>query len=134
MIDLDDVLRPWVGRPPAWSGAAAERLAQRVAADDDALRISWEPGDDEWIRLEDDDDVRATINVRYPLAFADHDLAAALRGLEPAITVVPVPDYDADDLKVSPELLRATILPHLPWSEDFDPARFSAADLFFESV
>ncbi|MEV4618112.1 hypothetical protein AB0J74_05245 [Asanoa sp. NPDC049573] len=134
MIDLDDTLRAWVTSPPEWSSAAAVRLAKRVAAGDDLLAVSWEPGDDEWVRLAGDDDVRATVHVRYPLAFADHELAARLRAADPAVTVIAIPDYDADDLRGSPDLLRATILPHLPWSDDFDPAHFSAADLFFESV
>jgi hypothetical protein len=133
VTNIDEILRPWVsGRPEGWNEDVAEDLAQRLAAGH-SLSINWEPGDEEWITLIGDD-LRGMIHVRYPLAIAVGAMVELVRGERPEVKIVKVDDLDAEELSASPEVLRATVLPYTPWSEDFDPEHFSASDLFFESV
>jgi hypothetical protein len=132
LIDLDEVLRSWQASPPSdWNGAAAERVARAVATPQ-RLRTDYDPPDEEWIRLLDDG-VRALIHTRYPLALALAEQLEPLRAAEPRLRVVEISDYEAEELRASKDVLQATVLPYASWV-DFDPERFSANDLFVESV
>jgi hypothetical protein len=132
LIDLDEVLRPWVAAAaPAWDAKAAQALATRAAAGQ-GLSVEWEPDDEEWVRLVGDTS-QALISVRYPLALCVPALAGALAA-QPGVRVVEISDAEAPELRASVDVLRATLLPGPHWAEDFDPDRFSAWDLFVESV
>jgi hypothetical protein len=131
VTDLDPILRQWGAPDPTWA-AAAESVVRAVAAER-GLRVEYEPPDEEWLRLIDEDRWYAMVSARYPLAVATAAIADDLRR-RPGLAVVEVSDQLADELSASPELLRATLLRY-GWDEgEFDPARFNANDLFVESV
>jgi hypothetical protein len=131
VIDLDGLLRAWITAPaPPWDAAAAQALARRAAVGR-ALSVEWEPDDEEWVRLLDESS-RALVSVRYPLVLTVPELADAFG--EPGVRVVPVSSVDAEELRASPDVLIATLLPSGNWDEDFDTEAVSAWDLFVESV
>jgi hypothetical protein len=72
MIDLDPALTRWAGDQlenghlVGWDEEAAHELAERLAGKH-GLRVSWEPGDEEWVRLLSAD-VQGMLSIRFPLA------------------------------------------------------------------
>jgi hypothetical protein len=137
MIDLDPALTRWADEHPEdghaadWDEGAAHELAQRLAGKR-GLRVSWEPGDEEWIRLAAAD-VQGMLSTRFPLALVTPPLSSDLHDMAPAVVVVEITGFLTEDLRADPHLLRATVLP-AGWAEDFDPEAFCANDLFVESV
>lgn len=137
MIDLDPALTRWAGEHPAdgplggWGEDAAHNVAQRLAAKQ-GLRVSWEPGDEEWIRLVASD-VEGMLSTRFPLALVIPPISVGLSDMAPAVVAVEITGFMTEDLRAAPQLLRATVLPN-GWADDFDPAAFCANDLFVESV
>ncbi len=138
MIDLDHLLERWVGeepwqrRRPDWSDNDAQELGQQLARDH-GLTVDWERGDEEWIRLSDGDAVQAMVSTLLPLALATGALRPTMQRLRPDLVVGEISDFDAEELRATPDVLRSTLLRH-GWDDDFDPERFSARDLFVESV
>jgi hypothetical protein len=138
MVDLDPLLRPWVGKDSAaaasmgWDEDQAAALARRIASAS-GLDIQWEPGDEEWILFLRDGRHEGMLSVRYPVAVGVPSLVAALTSSDSRLSVAEIDDFLSEELRASPELLRATVLDQ-GWDPDFDTERFSANDLFVESV
>ncbi|MEV0713117.1 hypothetical protein [Asanoa sp. NPDC050611] len=133
MIDLDPALRRWPdGAPAGWGEDQAVSVAEDVAAAR-SMRVQWEPGDEEWVFVVAADAV-AQVSKFFPLALVvGDDLAQVFGARQPQVEVVVVSDLDAEELRGSPDVLRRTVLSR-GWSDEFDPERFSALDLFLESV
>ena len=139
MIDLDAPLslwrdaRPWERALPDW-GEASAYAAARAVAGKGGLVLRWEPGDEEWILLVDGDAYSAMCSLYFPLFLATPDLAPSIPVMTPEpVVVVPITGFATENLRCSPDLLRATLLRH-GWNRDFDPEAFCAIDLFAESV
>lgn len=97
MIDLDRLLQPWIDVPPTnWNENAASALALSFA-DTCGLIVSWEPGDEDWIRLLGSDLVLAMINVRYPLATVSTGYAEPLRRESEIIEIIEMTDLYEDE-------------------------------------
>jgi hypothetical protein len=137
MIDLDPVLARWAdeesgnGSVAEWEESTAHQLAERLA-DRHGLRVSWEPGDEEWIRLLNSES-EGMLSTRFPLALVTRLLSGDLREMAPDVVVVEITHFLAEDLRASPQLLAATVLRE-GWADDFNPEAFCANDLFVESV
>ncbi|HEX3813396.1 MAG TPA: hypothetical protein VHX59_11190 [Mycobacteriales bacterium] len=134
MIDLDDVLSRWLPpRPVAdWTADRAVAAAEAAAAAN-RLSVRYEPGDEEWVLLSDLSGHAGMISVLLPFALTAERLAAPLRRAAPALTVVAINGFWTADLRVSANVLRASLLRH-GWAEDFDTEAFCANDLYVESV
>jgi hypothetical protein len=132
LIDLDDVLRDWTASPPAnWDADAAKSVAAKLSREND-MEVDWDPPDEEWIRL--GNPVQALVHVRYPLALVARELVDTVRAARPDLRIVAIADYYGEELRATTDVLKATVLPYQPWSEDFTADQFSAHDLFVESV
>jgi hypothetical protein len=135
MTDLDALLRRWADPEPVvndWSAEQALDVARRVAAEC-GLRVSWEPPDEEWILFVGAGASHGMLSVRYPIALGTAPVTAALGVADRRVAVVRIEDFMAEDLRASPELLKATVLDY-GWDDSFDTEAFSANDLFVESV
>ncbi|MFB9903669.1 hypothetical protein [Allokutzneria oryzae] len=138
MIDLDESLspwreaRPWVSPFPEWGEAAAYGAATAVARRG-GLTLKWEPGDEEWILLAGEKAYEGMCSLFFPLFLAVPDLVPVIATAAPLTAVVPITDFGTEDLRCSPDLLRATLLRY-GWNDDFDPEAFCAHDLFVESI
>ncbi len=137
MIDLDPALARWVGQQAesgylaGWDETVARELAERLATKC-GLRVSWEPGDEQWIRLLNAE-CQGMLSVRFPLALVTRSLRNELTGMAVGLVVVEISGFLTEDLRAAPDLLRATVLPD-GWADDFNPEAFCANDLFVESV
>jgi hypothetical protein len=137
MIDLDPALARWAGEHsedghvPGWDENAARDLASRLAAKH-GLRVSWEPGDEQWMRLLNAE-CQGMVSTRFPLALVTRLLSIDVPGPAADLVVVEINGFEIEDLRATPDLLRATVLPD-GWADDFNPEAFCANDLFVESV
>lgn len=133
VIDLDESLERASRTDVAhWGEDRAGELA-RGLADALALRVDFEPTDEEWARLLGGGACHGMISVRVPIALVTRFVAPTLAGIAPDVVAVLIDGFMTESLCGSPELLRATVLPD-GWDVDFDPEAFSANDLFVESV
>jgi hypothetical protein len=134
VINLDVELAPFQDPAAAtgWTPERAKTTAESAAAPA-GLAVNWEPGDEEWLLLADDQAYQAMVSIRFPLALAIPAAAELLRAVDPQLRIVQISDFLAEDLEATPELLKMTVLPY-GWADDFDPAAFCANDLFVESV
>ncbi|WP_086819420.1 hypothetical protein [Allokutzneria sp. NRRL B-24872] len=139
MIDLDPSLsqwrdaRPWERPIYGWGEASAYAASTAVAQRWNLIN-QWEPGDEEWIMLSDGNDYRSMCSLFFPLFLAVPTVAASISSLvADPVVVVPITGFEVEDLRCSPDLLRATVLRY-GWNHDFDPEAFCASDLFVESV
>ena len=135
MTDLDALLRPWAHLEPAvidWPEEQALDIALRVA-EECGLGTAWEPGDEEWILFVGVHAYHGMLSVRFPIALGSGPVTAALGAADPRVAAVQIEDFMAEDLRASPELLKATVL-NGGWDDTFDTEAFSANDLFVVSV
>lgn len=135
MTDLDAVLRRWADPEPVvndWSTEQALDVAGRVAAEC-GLGVAFEPPDEEWALFVGAGAVHGMLSVRYPIALGTAPVVAALDAADRRVAVVRIKDFMAEDLRASPELLKATVLEY-GWDDSFDTEAFSANDLFVESI
>ncbi|MGH3655856.1 MAG: hypothetical protein ACRDUA_04280, partial [Micromonosporaceae bacterium] len=112
MIDLDPLLRPWIDEPPAWGEKQAMRVAREIAERLDMRIAPFDPPDEEWIIIGNDAGW-AYISSRYPMAFAPDGVA-----LPEDVVVARIANTDTEQVRASPDVLRATLLRH-GWAEDF---------------
>lgn len=107
-------------------------IAHAVAPRVDVI-AEHEPGDQEWVRFVGQDSYRGLLSVYFPLAIVTSELVAPLRVEAPDLTIVQITDYDAEEMRASPDILASTLLFRQP-AADFDPEAITADDLFFESL
>lgn len=132
MIDIDNALRCASERgPSAWGEDRAVQVASEIAGHV-GRSIDYEPPDEEWIRFTGEADI-GMLSVRVPLALVTEGLAHLVHEVATDVFVVKISGFIDENLRGSPELIKATVLP-FGWNDDFDTEAFSANDLFVESV
>ena len=138
MMDLDPVLRCWLGASPwstplpQWCRSGAEATLEQLGRTYNLTLTAYEPPDEEWICARGPD-VTAVASALFPLAFVTAGLHDVVRGLLPQLTVVPLTSTVAADYRASPQVLRSTLLRY-GWTRDFSPSQFCVSDLLVESL
>ena len=134
MIDLDPLLSRWAqsAHQPTWNAEAAVKAAAAIAAAT-GWTPQWEPGDEQWIVLVDSATSCGMVSIVVPLALLTAPASTTARALPQPLAVVDIPSTAAEVLCATPDLLRATVLPH-GWDRDFDPGHFCAHDLTVEAI
>lgn len=118
------------GRVDGWSAARyAEELRQRIGAELDWDRDSGEM----WARLLRSREVLALIRANLALVLVRRDLAEQAAAVDLPAEVVPVAAFDEVCFEADADLL-ARLFPITPRSPGFDPAAFSAFDLWYAST
>ncbi|MCD2186655.1 hypothetical protein LN037_05735 [Actinomycetospora sp. SF1] len=97
---------------------------------DASLRLSWEPGNEEYILLLDEQTTVVMLSIKLPVAFVNADRPASESICQPPFRVVVMTSLESAEFRASPELLESTLLRPGEQDEDFDPESFSAWDLF----
>lgn len=131
MIDLTPVLQEWRGQNPrvvsssSWNIEKAQALAESVAKQED-LKIEFDPPDEEFILLADEDATVAMLSVLFPLAFAAPSYRIFFTAHD--VAVVQMSDINAAEFRVEPDVMKDTLLRN--GLSDLDVDAFSAWDIF----
>lgn len=131
---VTDISRPLLEAASRRTSRHPERrdeLVRRVAGLISGAQIDrdWDAGE-EWARIHVGHRFVALVRVRLPLVIAARPEADRLEALDGAAVLIVVTDLEAPQLTCSSDVL-SQAFPEREVSRTFDPAGFSAADLWF---